>query len=130
MAEYLHTMLRITDPERSRTFYEALGFTFSRDMDIVRDGELEATNYFFSMEGNENVLELTFNHDGRRYEMGDAYGHIAIAVDDLDETLGRLKGQGIEAEREPYRVREGGSRICFVRDPDEYRVELIDRSGK
>ena len=130
MAEYLHTMLRITDPEKSRTFYEALGFTFSRDMDIVRNGELEATNYFFSMGSNENVLELTFNHDGRRYEMGDAYGHIAIAVDDLDETLARLKDQGIEAEREPYRVREGGSRICFVRDPDEYRVELIDRSGK
>ena len=130
MAEYLHTMLRITDPERSRAFYEALGFAFSRDMDIVRNGELEATNYFFSMGSNENVLELTFNHDGRRYEMGDAYGHIAIAVDDLDETLARLKDQGIEAEREPYRVREGGSRICFVRDPDEYRVELIDRSGK
>jgi lactoylglutathione lyase len=130
MAEYLHTMLRITDPERSRTFYEALGFTFSRDMDIVRNGELEATNYFFSLGGNENVLELTFNHDGRRYELGDAYGHIAIAVDDLDETLAQLKDQDIEAEREPYRVREGGSRICFVRDPDEYRVELIDRSGK
>jgi lactoylglutathione lyase len=130
MAEYLHTMLRVTNPERSRTFYEALGFTFSRDMDIVRNGELEATNYFFSMGSNENVLELTFNHDGRRYEHGDAYGHIAIAVDDLDETLARLKEQSIEAEREPYRVREGGSRICFVRDPDEYRVELIDRSGK
>jgi lactoylglutathione lyase len=130
MAEYLHTMLRITDPQRSRTFYEALGFTFSRDMDIVRNGELEATNYFFSMGSDENVLELTFNHDGRRYELGDAYGHIAIAVDDLDETLAALKDQGIEAEREPYRVREGGSRICFVRDPDEYRVELIDRSGK
>jgi lactoylglutathione lyase len=128
MAEYLHTMLRITDPERSRTFYEALGFTFSRDMDIVRNGELEATNYFFSMGSNENVLELTFNHDGRRYDLGDAYGHIAIAVDDLDEALARLKDQGIKAEREPYRVREGGSRICFVRDPDEYRVELIERS--
>lgn len=130
MAEYLHTMVRITDPEKSRAFYEALGFEFSRDMDIVRNGEVEATNYFFSMGGNENVLELTFNHDGRTYEMGDAYGHVAIAVDDLDETLSRLKEQGIEAEREPYRVREGGSRLCFVRDPDGYRVELIDRSGK
>jgi len=130
MAEYLHTMVRITDPEKSRAFYEALGFEFSRDMDIVRNGEVEATNYFFSMGGNENVLELTFNHDGRTYEMGDAYGHVAIAVDDLDETLSRLKEQGIEAEREPYRVREGGSRLCFVRDPDGYRIELIDRSGK
>src|SRR5512133_965641 len=130
MAEYLHTMVRITDPEKSRAFYEALGFEFSRDMDIVRNGEVEATNYFFSMGGNENVLELTFNHDGRTYEMGDAYGHIAIAADDLDESLSRLKEQGIEPEREPYRVREGGSRLCFVRDPDGYRVELIDRSGK
>jgi lactoylglutathione lyase len=130
MAEYLHTMLRITDPEKSRAFYEALGFSFSRDMDIVRNGEIEATNYFYSLGDNENVLELTFNHDGRTYDLGDAYGHIAIAVDDLEESLGELKGQGIEAEREPYRVREGGSLICFVRDPDQYRVELIDRSGK
>ena len=130
MAEYLHTMLRITDPEKSRAFYEALGFTFSRDMDIVRNGEREATNYFYSLGDNENVLELTFNHDGRAYDLGDAYGHIAIAVDDLEQSLGELQGQGIEPEREPYRVREGGSLICFVRDPDQYRVELIDRSGK
>lgn len=130
MAEYLHTMLRITDPEKSRKFYEALGFTFSRDMDIVRNGEREATNYFFSMGDHENVLELTYNHDGRTYELGDAYGHIAVGVDDLGQTLEQLGSQGIEPEREPYRVREGGSLICFVRDPDRYRVELIDRSGK
>jgi lactoylglutathione lyase len=130
MAEYLHTMLRITDPEKSRKFYEALGFTFSRDMDIVRNGEKEATNYFYSMGDHENVLELTYNHDGRTYDLGDAYGHIAVGVDDLGQTLEQLGGQGIEPEREPYRVREGGSLICFVRDPDQYRVELIDRSGK
>jgi lactoylglutathione lyase len=128
MAEYLHTMVRITDPEKSRAFYEALGFTFSRDMDIVRDGQLEATNYFYSLGDDENVLELTFNHDGRTYDLGSGYGHIAIGVDDLDETLSQLKEQGIDAEREPYRVREGGSRICFVRDPDQYRVELIERA--
>ncbi|MDX6408784.1 MAG: lactoylglutathione lyase [Gaiellaceae bacterium] len=130
MADYLHTMVRITDPEKSRAFYEALGFAFSRDMDIVRNGEVEATNYFFSLGSNDNVLELTYNHDGRTYDMGDAYGHIAIAADDLDETLARLRDQGIEPEREPYRVREGGSRLCFVRDPDGYRIELIDRSEK
>ncbi len=130
MPDFMHTMVRITDPEKSRAFYEALGFTFSRDMDIVRDGQLEATNYFYSLGDAENVLELTFNHDGRTYELGDAYGHIAIGVDDLDGTLGRLKEQGIEPEREPYRVREGGSRLAFVRDPDQYRIELIDRSGK
>jgi lactoylglutathione lyase len=124
MAEYLHTMLRITDPEKSRAFYEALGFTFSRDMDIVRNGELEATNYFYSLGDHENVLELTFNHDGRSYDLGDAYGHVAIAVDDLEESLRQLKEQGIEAEREPYRVREGGSLICFVRDPDRCLATL------
>jgi lactoylglutathione lyase len=126
MASYLHTMVRITDPERSRAFYEALGFTFSRDMDIVRDGQLEATNYFYSLGEDENVLELTFNHDGRSYELGTGYGHIAIGVDDLDQTLTRLKEQGIDPDREPYRVREGGSRITFVLDPDQYRVELIE----
>ena len=129
VARFLHTMVRITDPEKSRAFYEALGFTFEREMDIVRGGETEATNYFFSLGGQPSVLELTFNHDGRTYELGTGYGHIAVGVDDLDETLAELKEQGIEPEREPYRVREGGSLICFVQDPDGYRIELIDRSG-
>jgi lactoylglutathione lyase len=129
MADFLHTMVRITDPERSRAFYEALGFRFSNEMDIVREGQLEATNYFFSIGDRDNVLELTYNHDGRSYELGTAYGHIAIGVDDLDGTLEVLKDEhGIEPERPPYQVREGGSRICFVRDPDDYRIELIERS--
>ena len=127
MASFLHTMVRITEPKRSRAFYEALGFRFSRDMDIVRNGELEATNYFFSIGDAENVLELTFNHDGRTYELGTGYGHVAIGVDDLDGTLAQLSEQGIEPERPPYQVTEGGSRICFVRDPDDYRIELIER---
>jgi len=130
MASFLHTMYRTTDPARSRAFYEALGFTFARDLEIVRNGELEATNYFFSLGDHDSVLELTYNHDGRTYELGTGYGHIALAVDDLDDALEQLQAQGIEPEREPYRVREGGSRICFVQDPDGYRVELIDRSGK
>ena len=129
MASYLHTMVRITDPARSRAFYEALGFRFSSEMDSVRDGALEATNYFFSIADQENVLELTFNHDGRSYEMGTAYGHIAIGVEDMSETLARLKEHGIEPERPPYQVREGGSRIAFVRDPDSYRVELVEGSA-
>jgi len=126
MARYLHTMVRITDPERSRAFYEALGMEFRRDLDIVRDGELEATNYFLGYPGQEEELELTFNHDGRTYDLGTGYGHIAVGVDDLDGTLARLAEQGIEPERPPYTVREGGSRLCFVRDPDQYRIELIE----
>jgi hypothetical protein len=57
---------------KSRAFYEALGFTFARDLDIVRDGELEATNYFFSLGDQDSVLELTYNHDGRTYDLGSA----------------------------------------------------------
>jgi lactoylglutathione lyase len=126
---YLHTMYRITDPERSRVFYEALGMELRRDMDIVRNGEREATNYFFGFPGQDEELELTFNHDGRSYEAGTGYGHIAIGVEDLEGTLARLEKQGIEPESEPYRVREGGSLLCFVRDPDGYRVELIEKPG-
>jgi lactoylglutathione lyase len=127
MARYLHTMVRVTDPERSRAFYEALGMEFRRDLPIVRDGELEATNYFFGFPGDEAELELTFNHDGRTYDLGTGYGHIAIGVEDLDGTLARLAEQGIVPERPPYTVREGGSRLCFVRDPDSYRVEIIEQ---
>ena len=103
---------------------------FRRDMDIVRDGEVEATNYFLGFAGQAEELELTFNHDGRTYDLGTGYGHIAIGVEDLDATLARLKEQGIEPEREPYRVREGGSLLCFVRDPDSYRVELIEKHAE
>ena len=123
---YLHTMLRITDPARSRAFYEALGYEFRRESPIVRNGEKEATLYFFGFPDQEEELELTHNEDGRSYELGTAYGHIAIGVDDLDGTLEALKGQGIEPERPPYTVSEGGSRLCFVRDPDDYRIELIE----
>ena len=130
MTRYLHTMLRITNPERTRAFYEALGLELRRDMDIVRGGEKEATNYFFGVPGQEEELEFTLNHDGRAYELGTAYGHVAFAVDDLAATLAQLAEQGIEPERPPYTVREGGSLLCFVRDPDGYRIELIDRGGK
>lgn len=105
------TLLEAPGAASSRRFYEALGFEFRRDKDIVRKGELEATNYFFGMPGQEEELELTFNHDGRRYELGTAYGHITLAVDDLDETLARLSERGIQPDREPYRVKEDrGSR--------------------
>jgi len=90
----------------------------------IRD---EATNVFMGLPDDGPRLELTYNH-GRSepYEIGTGYGHIAISVDDLDATLERLAGDGIEPEKPPYRVREGGSRLCFVRDPDGYRIEIIE----
>jgi lactoylglutathione lyase len=122
--ELIHTCYRITDPERSVAFYEALGLEKRREMPI-RD---EAMNYFLGVPGQDlPELELTYNFGVDSYELGTGYGHVALTVEDLDGTLERLKAQAIEPEREPYTVREGGSRLCFVRDPDGYRVELIER---
>jgi lactoylglutathione lyase len=120
----IHTCYRITDIDRSVAFYQALGFEEKRRLPI-RD---EAINVFMNLpeDGDEPRLELTYNFGVDSYELGTAYGHIAITASDLDGTLARLKEQGIEPERPPYTVREGGNRICFVRDPDGYRIELIE----
>jgi lactoylglutathione lyase len=124
--ELIHTCYRVTDPDASVTFYEALGLEKRRELPI-RD---EAVNYFLGVPGRDGPeLELTYNFETPEggYDVGTGYGHIALTVDDLDATLAALEEKGIEPERPPYTVREGGSRICFVRDPDGYRVELIER---
>ena len=123
--ELIHTCYRITEIDRSVAFYEALGFE-ERSRLPIRD---EATNVFMGLPGDGNRLELTYNFGVDSYEIGTGYGHIAVTVDDLDHTLAQLKEQGIEPERPPYSVREGGNRLCFVRDPDSYRIELIEQSA-
>ena len=124
--ELIHTCYRIAHPERSIPFYEALGLEKRRELPI-RD---EAINYFLGVPGKEvPELELTYNFGVDSYEIGTGYGHVALTVDDIQATLAKLKEEhGIEPERPPYSVREGGSLIAFVRDPDGYRVELIERS--
>ena len=125
MATWLHTCYRIGEIDRSVAFYNALGFEEVGRMPI---GD-EAINVFMNIPGDGEMprLELTYNFGVDSYELGTGYNHIAIAAGNLDETLARLAEQGIEPERPPYSVREGGSRICFVRDPDGYRIELIER---
>ena len=124
--ELIHTCYRVTDPDRSIAFYEALGFERRRELPI-RD---EAVNYFLGIPGRDRPeLELTYNFGVDSYELGSGYGHVAVTVDDLDAALVRLSEQGIQPEREPYTVRDGGSRLTFVRDPDGYRVELIEERG-
>jgi lactoylglutathione lyase len=123
--ELIHTCYRITDPERSIAFYEALGLEKRRQLPI-RD---EAVNYFLGVPGKpQPELELTHNFGVDSYELGTAYGHIALTIADMAGTLAALADKGIEPERPPYSVREGGSLLCFVRDPDGYRIELIERS--
>jgi lactoylglutathione lyase len=123
MAELIHTCYRIGDIDRSVAFYAALGFEEIGRMPI-RD---EAINVFMGLPGDGARLELTYNFGVDSYELGTGYNHIAITADDLDATLARLGEQGIEPEKPPYTVMEGGSRLCFVRDPDGYRIELIER---
>ncbi|MFT4049526.1 MAG: VOC family protein [Solirubrobacterales bacterium] len=123
MSELLHTCYRITDVDTSIAFYEKLGFEELRRMPI---GD-EAINIFMGLPGDGARLELTYNFGVDSYEIGTGYGHIAISVSDMDATLEQLATVGIEPEKPPYSVSEGGSRICFVRDPDEYRIELIER---
>ena len=92
----------------------------------IRD---EAINVFMGLPGDGARLELTHNFGQREpYEIGTGYGHIAITADDLDATLERLRSVGIEPEKPPYRPggRTEGTRICFVRDPDGYRIEIVE----
>jgi lactoylglutathione lyase len=123
---FVHTNLRVRDIDASLRFYEALGFE--------RRGKLQfegAYNIYLGLPGDGDTLELTVN-DGRDepYDLGTGYGHIALVVDDLEGTVTRLGRQGITPEKPPYHpgAREDVGPICFVADPDGYRVELIDGS--
>jgi lactoylglutathione lyase len=121
----IHTCYRITDIDRSVSFYNALGFNEVGRIPIRE----EAINVFMGLpeDGPEPRLELTYNHGVDSYELGTGYNHIAITTPDMDSTLERLKEQGIKPEKPPYTIREGGNRLCFVRDPDGYRIEIIER---
>ncbi len=120
----IHTCYRITDIDRSVAFYQALGFEEMGRIPI-RD---EAVNVFMNQpgDGDSPRLELTYNFGIDAYEIGTGYGHIAITTNDIDAMLAKLAAQGIEPEKPPYTIREGGPRLCFVKDPDGYRVELLE----
>jgi lactoylglutathione lyase len=124
-SELIHTCYRIGEIDRSVAFYEALGFEEVGRLPIRE----EAINVFMGLPGDGARLELTYNFGVDSYELGTGYNHIAVTVDDLDQVLPRLAEQGIEPEKPPYTVRDGGSRLCFVRDPDGYRIELIERGA-
>jgi len=125
MPALIHTCYRITDIDRSVDFYNALGFEEVGRFQLP-DG---ATNVFMGLPDDGARLELTYNPGVTSYEIGTGYGHIAVTAGDLDGALQALAGQGIEPERPPYTVRDGGNRLCFVRDPDGYRVELIEQDA-
>jgi lactoylglutathione lyase len=126
MATFLHTCYRIGEIDRSVSFYEKVGFKEVGRMPI---GD-EAINVFMALPDEDPRLELTYNHGIESYDHGSGYNHIAIMVDDLNGTLEALAADGIEPEKPPYRPggRTEGHLICFLRDPDGYRIELIGPS--
>jgi lactoylglutathione lyase len=125
----LHTMLRVGHLERSIAFYtEVLGMRLLRR----RDNEAGRYTLAFVGYGDESetaVLELTWNWDTDRYNLGDAYGHIAIGCEDIEATCAAIRSQGGRIVRDPGPVKGGTTVIAFVEDPDGYRIELIQLAG-
>jgi len=123
----LHTMLRVGDLQRSIDFYtKVLGMTLLRTTDRP---EQKYTLAFVGYGTNPDhaELELTYNHGVERYELGSAFGHIAIGVTDAYAACDRIKAAGSTVTREPGPVKGGTTVIAFVQDPDGYKIELIQR---
>jgi lactoylglutathione lyase len=121
---YVHTCIRVLDPEASQRFYATLGFEPRGRLNFAT-----AYNIYMGLPGDGDVLELTVNEgQTERYDLGTGYNHMAITVDDIDAALADLAGIGVEPEKAPYHPgdRDDLPRIAFVADPDGYRIELID----
>ena len=123
----LHTMLRVGNLERSLAFYtEVLGMTLLRKRDY-EEGRFTLAFVGYGDEANHTVLELTHNWDTADYELGNAYGHIAIAVDDAYQACEEIKSRGGNVVREAGPMKGGVTVIAFVEDPDGYKIELIQQ---
>jgi len=128
--QFLHTMLRVGDMQRSIAFY-----TQVLDMKLLRQADNEAYEYSLAFVGygdetDHTVLELTYNWGKSEYQHGEAFGHIAIGVDDIYATCDKIRAAGAEIYREPGPVKGGKTVIAFVRDPDGYAIELIELNSK
>ncbi|MBM7036707.1 lactoylglutathione lyase [Vibrio ulleungensis] len=125
----LHTMLRVGDLDRSIRFYtDVMGMTLLRQNE---NSEYEYTLAFvgFGDESQGAVIELTYNWGTTQYDLGDAYGHIAIGYDDIYATCDAIKAAGGNVTREPGPVKGGSTHIAFVTDPDGYKIELIQNKS-
>jgi lactoylglutathione lyase len=125
----LHTMIRVNDLDESLCFYcEQLGMKLLRKQDYP-GGRFTLAFVGYDQEDTSAVIELTYNWDTHSYNLGDAFGHIAIGVDDIYAMCGALKDKGVNVVREPGPMKHGTTVIAFLEDPNGYKVELI-QTGK
>jgi lactoylglutathione lyase len=130
MMRFLHTMLRVGDLETSLAFYTGvMGMRLLRRRDSP-EGRYTLAFVGYGEESDSTVLELTHNWDTDRYELGSAYGHIAIGVQDIVATCDAIAAAGGRVVRPPGPVKHGTTVIAFVEDPDGYRIELIEISSR
>lgn len=121
----LHTMLRVGNLDESLKFYcELLGMKLLRKKDYP-GGEFTLAFVGYGDESDHSVIELTYNWGQDKYDLGNAYGHIALGVDDIYSTCEQIKAQGGKVVREPGPMKHGSTVIAFVEDPNGYKVELI-----
>jgi lactoylglutathione lyase len=124
----LHTMIRVGDLERSIKFYtEVLGMRVLRSKEYP-DGRFTNTFVGYDDESNAAVLELTYNWDTHAYDLGNGYGHVAVAVEDAYKACEEIKKRGGKVTREAGPMKHGTTVIAFAEDPDGYKIELIQRS--
>ncbi|MDF2181890.1 lactoylglutathione lyase [Neptuniibacter sp. CAU 1671] len=126
----LHTMLRVTDLEQSIEFYcDVMGMKLLRRKDYP-EGKFTLAFVGYGDETDHTVLELTHNWDTNQYDMGNAYGHIAIEVEDVYAACDAIKAKGGNVVREAGPMKGGNSILAFVKDPDGYMVELLSPDRK
>lgn len=124
----LHTMIRVGDLDRSIAFYtDVLGMKLLRRKDYP-DGKFTLAFVGYADESEQAVIELTHNWDTKRYDLGNGFGHIALAFADVHKACETVKAKGGKVTREPGPMKFGGSVIAFVEDPDGYKIEFIQRS--
>lgn len=124
---YLHTMLRVGDLERSVSFYTGLLGMKELRRTEVPEGKYTLVFVGYGDEDNNTVLELTYNWGVDHYEMGTAFGHLALGVPDIYAACNKLREAGVKITREPGPVKFGTTVIAFIEDPDGYKIELIER---
>ncbi len=126
----LHTMLRVGDLERSLAFYcDVLGMRLLRRKDYP-SGRFTLAFVGYGEEHEHTVIELTHNWDTPAYDHGNAFGHVALGVEDIYAACETLRAKGATVTREPGPMKHGGSHIAFIQDPDGYKIELIQLRGR